>query len=164
LIGPLEGPFKQTLPHARLFYARHFSPESLWSEWPSLLKSLDETIGSHPRLSLANSGLYLYFFGEEAKEAWVGREIIGHISKAPEGMGVFDSFKTEAFCWKVPNESSLNMTGEDLLKTAYKLRALAGEALADTWRVALTPAEPWTPLGDVHKEMADVTFQFYKKD
>ena len=129
-----------------------------------LLKSLDETISSHPRLSLANSGLYLYFFGPTAKEAWLGREIIGHLSKAPEGMDIFDSFKSEAFCWSIPQGELENISGREIINSAQSLRGLAGEALADTWRIAIEPVEPWTAAGSVHKEMPEATFQFYKKD
>lgn len=164
MIGPFQGPEVQSVPHARLLYARHFQPESLWNDWPTLLKSLDDVISEHPRLELANSGLYLYFFGSEAKEAWLGREIVGHLSKAPEGFGTFDSFKTEVFSWSLPKEQMVKIKGPEVLESAEKLRALAGSELASTWRAALSPLEPWTQEGDVHKDLPAATFQFYKKD
>ena len=164
MIGPIEGPTLQTVPHARLLYSRHFEPTTLWSEWAAHLNGLDALISEHPRLELANSGLYLYFFGPEAKESWVGREIVGHLNKAPEGFGVFDSYKSEVFNWVVPQEKSLDLKASELLKTAQNLRDLAGESLADTWRVALESVEPWTKSGQGAKEIPQVTFQFYKKD
>lgn len=160
----MQGPETLKVPHARLLYTRHFEPEKLWQDWPAHVKNLDRVIEEHPRLNLANTGLYLYFFGPEAKEAWVGREIVGHLARSPEGFATFDSFQSDAFCWQAKAEQLIAVSGQDLLKSAYSLRELAGEALADTWRVALSPLEPWTQDGNIHKDLPSVTFQFYKKD
>lgn len=164
MIGPLTGPQTQIAPHARLLYQRHFSPKDVWSTWPGSVKIIDQIILENPRLELANSGLYFYFFGKDAKEAWVGREIIGHLASTPEGLGIFDSFKGEVFTWEAPEKTIHLLRGDSLLDTAYSLREMAGEALAETWRVVLKPFGPWNDLGEFHKEMPQATFQFYKKD
>lgn|GEM_PF-2305349 len=164
MIGPLIGPLNEMAPHARLLYQRHYSPEDVWSSWTGIVKIIDQIVIEQPRLELANSGLYFYFFGKESVEAWVGREIIGHMAAPPEGLGLFDSFKGEIFSWEVPESVVHKMTGPLLLETALSLRALAGTALADTWRVMLQPLEPFDDFGHIQKEMPKVTFQFYKKD
>lgn len=164
MIGPFGPPATAMAPHARLLYSDSLSPQESWEKWPESLQVIDRFIESQPRLSLANSGLYLYFFGEESKACWVGREIIGHVARAEMGLNTFDSFKSEVFTWSLPNDQFEKLNSSALVASARQLRSLAGEALAETWRVMIDPMEPWTVDGRVHKDLPQVTFQFYKKD
>jgi hypothetical protein len=170
MIGPFSEPVPAIAPHARLLYADHLKATELWSKWPEALQIIDRYIDNHPRLNLANDGLYLYFFSGQDQEkaddqvAWVGREITGHVSRADQGLKTFDSFKSEVFNWELPSDQFGKLDGSGLLRVAGQLRGLAGGALADTWRVILHPMEPWRRDPEINKDLPRVTFQFYKKD
>lgn len=169
MIGPFSEPTTSVAPHARLLFADHLKANEVWSKWPEALQIIDRYIENHPRLGLANDGLYLYFFGSEGRAqgdqvAWVGREITGHVSRPDQGLKTFDSFRGEVFNWDLPCDQLPKLDGEGLLRAAGQLKGLAGGALADTWRVILHPLEPWKRDSGNNKDLPQVTFQFYKKD
>lgn len=160
MIG-FSGPVTITTAHARLLYFKHEDPKTLWSQWPKYLKKCDQIIEEHPRIDYAHSQMCLYFFGPEAKECWAGREIIGHMAKAPEGGGLFDSFSGLAFEWEMNPQDIAKLRDEDLLLQAEKLKGLAGGSLASTWRVVIQPMEANEGESGPLK-LGRVTFQFYK--
>ncbi len=158
MIGPFEGPQLKIVPHARLFYQISDEPSGLWSGWPKYLEEIDSFVEEHPRLHFAHNSFFLYFFGPEAKEAWVGREVIGHTSQLPKDINSFDSFKGEVFEWNLSGDHAFKLLDEQVFEAERQLRTLAGEALAPTWRLKL----------DIEKGLNGATnptnasFQFYK--
>lgn len=158
MIGPFEGPNLLTVPHARLVYSISSRPKDLWSEWPNEILKIDQFLESQPKIHLAHDALFLYFFGEEAKEAWVGREIVGHSTHYPEGLKSFDSFKGEVFEWTLPTAKAFKLKKNEIFEAERQLRALAGSALASTWRLKI---EGLGPLSQA-LEKGKVSFQFYK--
>jgi hypothetical protein len=126
------------------------------------IAGLDEIVEGHPRLTFAHNDLYLYFFGPEAKEAWVGREIVGHLAKAPENFNLFDSFQGEGFEWHGELKDLYQLSGEELVGQGEKLKSLAGEALAKTWRVRINPLEMGNLKENHGTEPFKITFQFHK--
>lgn len=170
MIGPFSEPTIGIAPHARLLFADHLNALDVWSKWPEASQIIDRYIENHPRLALANDGLYLYFFsnqeggGSSNQVAWVGREITGHVSRPDQGLKTFDSFKGEVFNWDLPSDQLGKLDGDGLLRAAGQLKGLAGSSLADTWRVIIHPMEPWKRDSGINKDLPQVTFQFYKKD
>lgn len=170
MIGPFSEPTPAVAPHSRLLFVDHLKASEVWSKWPEALQVIDRFIENQPRLAVANNGLYLYFFSDPKSNSsgeqtvWVGREITGHVVKADQGLKTFDSFKSEVFNWDLPVDKLGDLDGPGLLSAASQLRALAGGALVDTWRVILSPMEPWSDSGQINKDLPQVTFQFYKKD
>lgn len=167
MIGPFSEPVAAIAPHGRLLFADHLKANEVWSQWPHALQIIDRYIENHPRLALANDGLYLYFFSAGDKNqdqvAWVGREITGHVARPDQGLKTFDSFKGEVFNWELPLDQFEKVDGSGVLRIAEQLRGLAGGALAETWRVILHPMEPWRRDLGINKDLPQVTFQFYKK-
>jgi len=162
MIGPFIGPTRITCPNARLLYQRFFNVEAALSGLPSALKSIDSLIDEHPRLERANNNFYLYFFGDDAKECWHGREIIGHLAQTREPFGIYDTFKGEAFSWKVENLNWSNLSTKDLLGAERNLRSLAGESLGPTWRICFSPIDNAGHMNSDSDFPLSLSFHFFK--
>lgn len=161
MIGPLIGPETTKTPHGRLLYKAVTDLKGLGDLIPGVLAEIDQLIDAHPNLHYANSDLQITFFGSEAKVVWVGREIIGHLSKAPEGFGTFDTYAGECFSWKLASEKdNLLWAYEELLNIADSCRSLAPAALATTWRIVLGPLSEKQTGNMIEKPQ--FTFQFFK--
>lgn len=156
------GPETISFPHARLLYQKVSGPENAWKNVMEASSKIDQIIESHPRLSFAHDRLHLYFFGPDASESWVGREIIGHLSRSPEGLSLFDSYQGPGFQWETDLESLNKISGADLISQGERLKSLAGEALAKTWRVEIQGMESLGKHKGGALVLGKVAFQFYK--
>lgn len=154
-----SGPNDINFPHGRLLYTKAKGKKEAWSSLANFQQGLDRIVEEHPRLSYAHQDLFIYFFGPEAQEVWVGREIVGHMAKPPQGFFLFDSFKGEGFEWVGNLKDFSNLTGEEVYSQGERLKSLAGKALAKTWRVKIGPMEMSKNEGS---EPFKIAFQFYK--
>lgn len=156
------GPETITFPHARLLYQKVLAPENAWKSVMEVSSKIDKIIEEHPRLSFAHDRYHLYFFGPDANEAWVGREIIGHLSRNPEGLFLFDSYQGPGFQWETDLENLKKISGSELISQGERLKSLAGEALAKTWRVEIQGMESFERNDSAASSLGKVAFQFYK--
>jgi len=156
-----DGPHFQSSPHARFLYKSFSMDQADLCVVYQVIEQLDQFIANSPRVHKAHESIYIYFFGPEANEFWVGREITGFIPKSISEFKVFDSFRGEVLTWNILG--SITAQGEQLkqwLLHSEQLRALAGEALAMTWRVKIGPLEMIAV--DQKLKSPHISFQFFK--
>lgn len=156
-----DGPHFESSPHARFLYKSFSVDQTDLSVVYKVIMELDEFITKSPRIHKAHENIYIYFFGPEAKEFWVGREITGFIPKSITEFKVFDSYRGEVLTWNILG--SITAQREELkqwILHSEQLRSLAGEALAMTWRVKIGPLEMISD-GQALKS-PHISFQFFK--
>ncbi len=156
-----DGPHLESTAHARLLYKSFSSEQMSFNELYQTINDIDSFISQSPRLHKAHEYIYIYFFGRDTKEYWVGREIIGFVPQSVHEYRVFDSYRGDALSWMiVENQSSDNWTIDNWYHHSDQLRSLASEALAATWRVKIGPLEMIS--GKTPLKSPLITFQFFK--
>ncbi len=156
-----EGPQLEKTPHARLIYRKVEMDKALsFIHLYETLNDIDICIKNSPRLNKANDSAYLYFFGPSAKEYWIGREITGFLSSSFKEFNYFDSFRGEVLSWNLDTQREEKLELSSFLTHSEQLRGLAGEALALTWRVKISPLELFRPENPIN--LPQITFQFFK--
>ncbi len=126
-------------------------------DWQEKWLQLKDFIEENSSLSLAHSGLYLYFFSPTSDEHFiehglqVGVEILGFTEEVPEGFQVWDLHETEI--------EEFSMTSlpdwDQLFLTEAKARESSVNSLANTWRVKI-------PLQGTCLKAREIKIQFFK--
>ena len=158
------GPETVKTPHSRLLYKKYGLKEgAIMGLWSELITECDQFIDQLPRMERANEHSYIYFFGPEAKEFWIGREIIGDLPKSDKNWFTFDAFRGEALSWEIKDQKLLFDESIDLQRSAEQLHGLAGESLSKTWRVRISPLEIVEDADQKRiKNPVQISFQFFK--
>ena len=156
-----QGPYSEKSSHARLLYraVKMDGPLSFKALY-EVLNEIDSFIQASPRLAKANTSAYLYFFGDKAKEYWIGRELTGFLSSSEKNFKVFDSFRGEVLSWSLEDNPVGDLDLNSFVHHSEQLKGLAGESLASTWRVKIGPVEDFK--GEKAIKSPQITFQFFK--
>ncbi len=156
-----NGPHNEATAHARFLYKTFSREDWSFTEVYETIQAIDDFIVGSPRLHKAHESAYLYFFGPESHEYWIGREITGFVPQSVREFKVFDSYRGEALSWSIlEDERSEKWSIEQWYQHAEQLRSLAGEALATTWRVKLGPLEMISTKSPLKSPL--ISFQFFK--
>jgi hypothetical protein len=161
MIPKFSGPFTIITPHARLLYKEFESASLAWESLMGTIIEIDELIESHPRLEKADTHCFVVF-STSSEKVWVGREIIGHRSSWPNSFKIFDTFKGEAFEWRLEGAEECPMI-QEILQWKEQLTGLAPTSLAATWRMKLSPMEGLTiNSNNAVGKIPNIAFQFFK--
>lgn len=154
MIPQFEGPILTKTPHARQLYQVVKSDNLL--TWPKIHLELIDFVSQHPRLELANDTFILTFFDNHEEDLWMGREVIGHDSQLPAPWKTYDSFAGDVFRWEW-HRTEKEFPWTHIRACASRLKNLAGEALAPTWRCLIS-------LNNSEKSelISHLSFQFFK--
>lgn len=156
-----DGPHFENTAHARLLYKSFCVDGADFGALYQSIEDIDRFILESPRLHKAHENAYIYFFGPDATEFWVGREITGFVPHSVQNYHVFDSFRGEAVTWNILDSGKSDQwTIDQWCHHSEQLRSLASEALASTWRVKIGPLEMIS--GKTPLKSPLIAFQFFK--
>lgn len=162
-----DGPHFEPSPHARFLYQSFPLNKEKGKEKADLsvlykvIVEIDKFIACSPRIDKAHESAYIYLFGPESGEFWVGREITGFIPNSVQDFKVFDSYRGEVITWDMLGDmTAADQDFEQWILHAQQLRSLAGEALAMTWRIKIGSMEMLSKKSPL--KFPKISFQFFK--